>query len=318
MKINKKKIMISSMICMGISANTISYISANADYMQPEVDKVIQDQNDDKRGFTLQRIDEVTKEGVQGAVYMVTNPSESTVVGYVTTDEDGYGEIKLPNGSYLIQEIKAPEGYENDYFLFPFEINDNTKEHYHILSARTKVETEDNQSGKDESEIQIPKEDGTVDNSGSTDSKQPEKDKESESTVVEDTKHPDKADDTVMEDGKQKDTSEKDNDQKIEKEIEKNTFVNEEINSNKQKVQLDQTKKEDNQKVKDVSGKEKTEKSVDKKHQVESKKEMKRTDRQKRESVQTSDTSNLLLWGFVSIFALCTIVFLSIKKMMKH
>lgn len=330
MKINKKKIMMGTMLCMSISSNTISSISANTEYTQPNIDIPILNQNESEYGITLQRIDEVTRKGVSGAKYMITNPSESTVVGYIITGEDGYGSIRLPYGNYLIQEIEAPEGYENDYFILPFNINENTKEHYHILTARIKSELENNQSVKDETEIQVPKEDNTkLNNSENTDTNQREEDKveedakqpnkEVDSTIVEEgVKQSDKeADNTVMENDKYKDTG-GDNNQHIDKEIENNTSIDEKTNSNKQEVQIDQTKKEKKKEVANILSKEKLEKAITKKQQVENKKDTQYAEKQIRESVQTSDTSNLLLWGFASIFALCTIAFLSIKKLIKR
>lgn len=279
-----KKRMIMSICCICFYANTMLHISANIEKIQPEVETVVQEQIENKRGFTIRKIDETTEIGLPGAVYMVSDPEKSIVMGYIVTGEDGYGMINVPYGTYLIQEIKAPQGYENDNFFFVFEANDKIKEPFHILTAKR---IEDKTSEKEE---QLENNQTEEDIEHNKSEKEEVIEKQENDQIKEETPSIKDVNETQPEQDK---SIHEGNDVNKEK-LEINNAMNEKMDTDVviKKTDLNPSQKHDN----DIST-------------------IQRINKQDRESVQTNDTSNLLLWGVTWIVTFYLIVCVLIRKM---
>ncbi len=61
---------------------------------------------------------------LKGAQFTIYD-SEGLVIKVLTTSDDGQILTKLPSGKYIIEETKAPEGYNIDNKKYLLEIKDN-------------------------------------------------------------------------------------------------------------------------------------------------------------------------------------------------
>ena len=72
-------------------------------------------ENTKKPGLLIKKIDSQTKKPLQGATFKITRGDGSVVRESVTTDADGIIHLpELETGTYIITEIKAPDGYVID------------------------------------------------------------------------------------------------------------------------------------------------------------------------------------------------------------
>lgn len=62
--------------------------------------------------LSIHKVDKYTEESLPGAVFEIFSGEKS--LGDYETDDDGYIHVDLSHGTYLIREIKSPEGYVNE------------------------------------------------------------------------------------------------------------------------------------------------------------------------------------------------------------
>ena len=62
---------------------------------------------------------------MSGAVFQVLDEGKKPIEGKIITTYGDSGKIKLPLGKYYLKETVAPEGYELNEELIPFEVTTN-------------------------------------------------------------------------------------------------------------------------------------------------------------------------------------------------
>ena len=62
---------------------------------------------------------------MSGAVFQVLDEDKNPIEDKIITTNGGSGKIKLPMGRYYLKETVAPEGYELNEELIPFEVTTN-------------------------------------------------------------------------------------------------------------------------------------------------------------------------------------------------
>ena len=80
-------------------------------------------------GLEITKIDEDTKEAIEGVTFEVYN-SNKEVIGKITTGKDGKAVLKIDNmanGTYYYKEISAPDGYIVDSTMKEFKITEENK-----------------------------------------------------------------------------------------------------------------------------------------------------------------------------------------------
>ena len=80
-------------------------------------------------GLEITKIDEDTKEKIEGVTFEVYN-SNKEVIGKITTGKDGKAVLKIDNmanGTYYYKEISAPDGYIVDSTMKEFKITEENK-----------------------------------------------------------------------------------------------------------------------------------------------------------------------------------------------
>ena len=80
-------------------------------------------------GLEITKIDEDTKEKIEGVTFEVYN-SNKEVIGKITTGKDGKAVLKIDNmanGTYYYKEISAPDGYIVDSTMKKFKITEENK-----------------------------------------------------------------------------------------------------------------------------------------------------------------------------------------------
>lgn len=79
-----------------------------------------------EKEFTVEKVSADGGEPLSGAVFQVLDEDEKPIDGKtITTLNSGSGTVTLPLGKYFLQETAAPEGYELNEELIPFEVTTN-------------------------------------------------------------------------------------------------------------------------------------------------------------------------------------------------
>ena len=79
-----------------------------------------------EKEFTVEKVNAAGGEPLSGAVFQVLDEDKNPIIGgEITTTNGGSGKIKLPLGRYYLKETVAPEGYELNEELIPFEVTTN-------------------------------------------------------------------------------------------------------------------------------------------------------------------------------------------------
>lgn len=78
-----------------------------------------------EKEFTVKKVSAYGGEPLNGAVFQVLDEGKKPIDGKIITTNGGSGKIKLPLGRYYLKEKVAPEGYELNEELIPFEITTN-------------------------------------------------------------------------------------------------------------------------------------------------------------------------------------------------
>ena len=81
------------------------------------------------RGLEITKIDEDTKEKIEGVTFEIYN-SKKESIGKITTGKDGKAVLKkddIANGTYYYKEISAPDGYIVDGTMKEFKITEENK-----------------------------------------------------------------------------------------------------------------------------------------------------------------------------------------------
>lgn len=78
-----------------------------------------------EKEFTVEKVNADGGEPLSGAVFQVLDEGKKPIDGKVITTYGGSGTVTLPLGKYFLQETAAPEGYELNKELIPFEVTTN-------------------------------------------------------------------------------------------------------------------------------------------------------------------------------------------------
>ena len=79
-----------------------------------------------EKEFTVEKVNAAGGEPLSGAVFQVLDEDKNPIIGgEITTTNGGSGTVTLPLGKYFLQETAAPEGYEPNEELIPFEVTTN-------------------------------------------------------------------------------------------------------------------------------------------------------------------------------------------------
>lgn len=79
-----------------------------------------------EKEFTVKKVSADGGELLSGAVFQVLDEGKKLIEGKtITTLNGGSGTVTLPLGKYFLQETAAPEGYEPNEKLIPFEVTTN-------------------------------------------------------------------------------------------------------------------------------------------------------------------------------------------------
>ena len=78
-----------------------------------------------EKEFTVEKVSADGGEFLSGAVFQVLDEGKKPIDGKIITTNGGSGKIKLPLGRYYLKEKVAPEGYELNEELIPFEVTTN-------------------------------------------------------------------------------------------------------------------------------------------------------------------------------------------------
>ena len=79
-----------------------------------------------EKEFTVKKVSADGGEPLSGAVFQVLDEDKKPIDGKtITTLNSGSGTVTLPLGKYFLQETAAPEGYEPNKELIPFEVTTN-------------------------------------------------------------------------------------------------------------------------------------------------------------------------------------------------
>lgn len=78
-----------------------------------------------EKEFTVKKVSADGDEPLNGAVFQVLDEGKKLIEGKIITTNGGSGKITLPLGKYYLKETVAPEGYELNEELIPFEVTTN-------------------------------------------------------------------------------------------------------------------------------------------------------------------------------------------------
>ena len=78
-----------------------------------------------EKEFTVKKVSADGRELLNGAVFQVLDEDEKPIDGKTITTFSGSDTVTLPLGRYFLQETAAPEGYELNEELIPFEVTTN-------------------------------------------------------------------------------------------------------------------------------------------------------------------------------------------------
>lgn len=78
-----------------------------------------------EKEFTVKKVSADGRELLNGAVFQVLDEDNNPIEDKIITTNGGSGKITLPLGRYFLQETAAPEGYELNEELIPFEVTTN-------------------------------------------------------------------------------------------------------------------------------------------------------------------------------------------------
>ena len=78
-----------------------------------------------EKDFTVEKVSADGGELLSGAVFQVLDEGRNPIEDKIITTNGGSGKIKLPLGRYYLKEKVAPEGYELNEELIPFEVTTN-------------------------------------------------------------------------------------------------------------------------------------------------------------------------------------------------
>ena len=78
-----------------------------------------------EKEFTVKKVSADGGEPLSGAVFQVLDEGKKPIEGKIITTYGDSGKIKLPLGKYYLKETAAPEGYELNEELIPFEVTTN-------------------------------------------------------------------------------------------------------------------------------------------------------------------------------------------------
>lgn len=78
-----------------------------------------------EKEFTVEKVSADGGEPLNGAVFQVLDEDNNPIENKIITTNGGSGKITLPLGKYYLKETVAPEGYELNKELIPFEVTTN-------------------------------------------------------------------------------------------------------------------------------------------------------------------------------------------------
>lgn len=78
-----------------------------------------------EKEFTVKKVSADGGEPLNGAVFQVLDEGNNPIEDKIITTNGGSGKITLPLGKYYLKETAAPEGYELNEELIPFEVTTN-------------------------------------------------------------------------------------------------------------------------------------------------------------------------------------------------
>ena len=78
-----------------------------------------------EKEFTVKKVSADGGELLNGAVFQVLDEDNNPIEDKIITTNGGSGKITLPLGRYYLKETVAPEGYELNEELIPFEVTTN-------------------------------------------------------------------------------------------------------------------------------------------------------------------------------------------------